>query len=188
MTDPFAILGISKTASTTEARVAYRRLAMRHHPDLNPGDVGAADRFKKVLRAYRAIASGSARRAPADRPTPAGPRPDRYACGGCGDSFPFPERCPRCDVILCDRTAGPAVAVESRLVRELILRLESRPQAPETPWEERLPVPGLLVGSCLLAAAFVWQVGPVGPALLFIGFAAYVLAMEMHRRAMLSFA
>jgi hypothetical protein len=187
-TDPFAILGISKTASVTEARVAYRRLAIRHHPDLNPGDVGAAERFKRVLRAYRAIASGAVRRAPAEQPMPAGPRPDRYACAGCGDSFPFPERCPRCDVILCDRSAGPPVMAVDPLVTELIRRLESRPSAPETAWEDRLPVPGLLVASCLLAAAFVWQVGPIGPALLFVGFAAYVLGMEMHRRAMLSFA
>ena len=44
-------------------------------------------------------------------------------------------------------------------------------------------VPGYIVAGCSGAALFVWTVGPVGPALLFAGFAAYVAGVELHRRA-----
>ena len=50
--DPYAVLGVSKDASQEEIRKAYRRLAKDLHPDLNPGDAGAADRFKEVSAAY----------------------------------------------------------------------------------------------------------------------------------------
>ena len=53
--DPFTTLGISYDATLVEARQAYRRLALAHHPDLNPGDPTAPERFKAVLRAYRAL-------------------------------------------------------------------------------------------------------------------------------------
>jgi hypothetical protein len=184
--DPYAVLGIPPSATVRQARAAFRRLALRHHPDRNPGDARAHERFKKVLRAYRAVLMGVGRRgADATRTAPAGPRPDRYACGRCGDSFPFPEECPRCGVALFDRTGGPTPSDEDPQVRELIERLEARPERPSD-WEERLPVPAMLVAGCLSAAAFVWQVGPVGVALLFVGFAAYVTGIELHRRANLA--
>ena len=50
--DPYAVLGVSKDASQEEIRKAYRRLAKDLHPDLNPGDAEAADRFKEVSAAY----------------------------------------------------------------------------------------------------------------------------------------
>lgn len=184
--DPYAVLRIPPTATVAQARLAFRGLALKHHPDRNPGDARAHDRFKAILRAYRAVLSRAARAQAGHRETtPAGPRPDRYACARCGDSFPFPETCPRCGVHLCDRVAGPPVDVEEPAVRRLIEVLESRPE-PTADWEERLPVPAMLVAGCLMMAAFAWQIGPIGPALLFIGFATYVTALEMHRRASLA--
>ncbi|MCL4850192.1 MAG: molecular chaperone DnaJ [Bryobacteraceae bacterium] len=50
--DYYKVLGIGRSASEEEIRKAYRRLARKHHPDLNPGDKAAEDRFKKVQEAY----------------------------------------------------------------------------------------------------------------------------------------
>lgn len=50
--DPYAILGVAKSASETEISKAYRELAKKLHPDLNPGDKSAEERFKKVSGAY----------------------------------------------------------------------------------------------------------------------------------------
>jgi len=52
MTDPYATLGTSKTASADEIKKAYRKLAKQHHPDLNPDNAAAASRFKEISAAY----------------------------------------------------------------------------------------------------------------------------------------
>lgn len=50
--DPYEVLGVKKTASEVEIRSAYRALAKKHHPDLNPGDAKAEAAFKDVQAAY----------------------------------------------------------------------------------------------------------------------------------------
>ena len=52
MTDPYQILGVTRTATAEEIRKAYLRLAKKNHPDLNPGDKGAEARFKEIASAY----------------------------------------------------------------------------------------------------------------------------------------
>ena len=52
MTDPYEVLGVSKTASADDIQKAYRRLAKKLHPDLNPGDKSAEEKFKEASAAY----------------------------------------------------------------------------------------------------------------------------------------
>jgi molecular chaperone DnaJ len=50
--DYYETLGVDRKATADAIRKAYRRLARKHHPDVNPGDKGAEDRFKKITEAY----------------------------------------------------------------------------------------------------------------------------------------
>lgn len=62
MGDPYAILGVAKTATADEIRRAYRRLAKKHHPDLNPGDAAAEARFKDISAAHDLLSDTEKRR------------------------------------------------------------------------------------------------------------------------------
>ncbi len=64
--DPYKILGVPRTATAGQIRDAYRKLARKLHPDLNPGDKGAEERFKKVSAAYDLLGD-PAKRARFDR-------------------------------------------------------------------------------------------------------------------------
>lgn len=50
--DYYAILGVPRDAAAPEIKKAYRRLARRNHPDVNPGDKSAEERFKRIQEAY----------------------------------------------------------------------------------------------------------------------------------------
>lgn len=50
--DFYEVLGVSKTASEAEIKKAYRKLAKKYHPDSNPNDAVAAERFKEINEAY----------------------------------------------------------------------------------------------------------------------------------------
>ena len=50
--DYYETLGVRRGAKPDDIRKAYRRLARKYHPDLNPGDKTAEDRFKKIQEAY----------------------------------------------------------------------------------------------------------------------------------------
>ncbi|MGC8876825.1 DnaJ C-terminal domain-containing protein [Thermus sp.] len=66
MKDYYAILGVSREATQEEIKRAYRRLALQYHPDKNPGDKGAEERFKEINEAY-AVLSDPEKRAQYDR-------------------------------------------------------------------------------------------------------------------------
>ena len=59
----YDILGVSSDASSIEIKRAYRRLAMECHPDHNPGDLDAEERFKRLSRAYETLSDPQHRRA-----------------------------------------------------------------------------------------------------------------------------
>ncbi|MCC5996265.1 MAG: DnaJ domain-containing protein [Oceanicaulis sp.] len=61
MRDPYAILGVDKSASAEEIRRAYRKLAKELHPDARPDDAKAEDRFKEVTRAFKLLSTPEAR-------------------------------------------------------------------------------------------------------------------------------
>ena len=100
--DFYAVLGVSSSASQDEIKKTYRRLAAKHHPDKNPNDVKAADRFKEISEAYTVLGDPAKRkqydemrrlgaftgfggaRSGASRPSGAGSRPGPGAGPGAG--------------------------------------------------------------------------------------------------------
>ena len=64
--DYYEVLGVSRSASEQEIKSAYRKLALQHHPDRNPGNKEAEERFKEAAEAY-SILSDSQKRAQYDR-------------------------------------------------------------------------------------------------------------------------
>ena len=62
MADPYKTLGVEKTATEEDIRKTYKKLAKKHHPDLNPGDKEAEERFKDISAAYALLKSRKAPR------------------------------------------------------------------------------------------------------------------------------
>jgi molecular chaperone DnaJ len=89
--DFYEVLGVPRHADADAVKSAYRKAAMKSHPDRNPGDAGAAERFKEIAEAYQVL-SDPGKRAAYDRyghdglqqgPGPGGP--------GGGEGFVSPE-------------------------------------------------------------------------------------------------
>jgi molecular chaperone DnaJ len=59
--DFYEVLGVSRDAKADEIRKSYRKLARKHHPDLNPGDKASEERFKKVQEAYDVLSDSKKR-------------------------------------------------------------------------------------------------------------------------------
>lgn len=55
--DYYEVLGVSKTATADEMKKAYRKLALKYHPDKNPGDKEAEEKFKEAAEAYDVLSN-----------------------------------------------------------------------------------------------------------------------------------
>ena len=60
--DYYSVLGVAKTATEKEIKQAYRKLARKHHPDVNPGDKSAEAKFKEINEAYEVLGDPDKRR------------------------------------------------------------------------------------------------------------------------------
>ncbi len=84
--DYYEALGVPKTASVTEIRSAYRKLAAKYHPDVNPGDHTAEDKFKEINEANEILSSPEKRQV-YDQYGHDGPAQGFGGEGGFGDIF-----------------------------------------------------------------------------------------------------
>ena len=78
--DYYKILGVPKTADAKAIKQAYRKLARKYHPDQNPGNASAADRFKEINEANEVLSDPEKRQ----RYDTLGPDWARYAEAGAG--------------------------------------------------------------------------------------------------------
>ncbi|MBP7388993.1 MAG: molecular chaperone DnaJ [Chitinophagales bacterium] len=83
--DYYEILGVAKTASAEEIKKAYRKVALKHHPDRNQGDKGAEEKFKEAAEAYEVL-SDAQKKARYDQYGHAGVDPNQGYGGGGGYS------------------------------------------------------------------------------------------------------
>ncbi len=59
--DYYELLGVSRKASAKEIRTAFRKLARKYHPDLNPGDKSSEEKFKQLQEAYDVLSDSKKR-------------------------------------------------------------------------------------------------------------------------------
>src|ERR1700691_1142120 len=92
--DYYKTLGVSREADADEIRKSYRRLARKHHPDLNPGDKTSEEKFKKVQEAYDVLSDEKKRKVydqygfySDNLPPNAGPQPGGEGMGFEGFDF-----------------------------------------------------------------------------------------------------
>lgn len=145
MADLYQVLEVSQGASAEEIKRSFRRLAREHHPDANPDDPGAEERFREVARAYEVLSDPERRRRydlfgddGGNGATSSGGDPFGAGLGDLFDAFfggsPFAGGGGR-----GDRRAGPPRGADVEVVIDL--DLEDVVFGTETEVTVRLPVP-----------------------------------------------
>ncbi len=127
MRDPYEVLGVARGATDDELKAAFRKLAARHHPDRNPDDPGAQERFKEINAAYQLL-SDPQKRAAFDRfgAAGAGGFPGGFPGGGVPFDFQnFTDALPN-DGLFGDllEKLGLKTGDRGDLQRELVVTLE----------------------------------------------------------------
>lgn len=89
MSDLYGVLGVSKSATETEIKSAFRKMARRYHPDLNKNDQAAADKFKEVSLAYEILGDKEKRKKYDAGEIDASGKPTGFGAGGFGGENPF---------------------------------------------------------------------------------------------------
>jgi len=88
--DYYEVLGVQRNASETELKKAYRRAAQKHHPDRNPDDAAALEKFKECKEAYEVL-SDPRKRAAYDQFGHAGVDPSRGGAGAAAGAASFSD-------------------------------------------------------------------------------------------------
>jgi curved DNA-binding protein CbpA len=140
--DYYSLLGIKRGATAEEIKRAYRKAVFRYHPDRNPGDGEAAEKFKQVLEGYE-ILSDKRKRSAYDEVTssadgeteveeePARDTSEKKSADDSGNSFRFtqdfkhkiePEpKCPSCSVVGTDHIVSRKGGASSSRGKQFVL-------------------------------------------------------------------
>lgn len=91
--DYYSVLGVPKGATDKEIARAYKKLAKQYHPDANPGNKDAEERFKEISAAYEVLGDAEARKEYDEvrRMVAAGVGPGGFGAGGAGRTFTFTD-------------------------------------------------------------------------------------------------
>ena len=95
--DYYELLGVPRKASTKDIRAAFRKLARKYHPDLNPGDKSAEEKFKQLQEAYDVLSDSKKRQMYdqygfySDNIPPGGPGAGGLAAGPASAAGPGPD-------------------------------------------------------------------------------------------------
>jgi hypothetical protein len=194
--DAFEVLGVSPDATERDVRAAFRKRALREHPDRLPDDPHASEKFKALVRAYEdalALSRGeiprSRRRAETRRKGDGPPPPpirERFACPACDDTFPVNDLCPRCELGLTDtwQTMERPEAPHDPRIDALIASLELGPRwsMPELPIPESAR-PWIASVGFLAFGMLTTEVGLVPLGAMLASFGLFIAAVEVHDRA-----
>lgn len=175
------LLGVSDNASKSEIRNAFRRVASRLHPDVN-SDPRAPKAFASAVAAYRALMG----RAPASVANAARSRPQAvpadFVCPACHDGYTQEGECPRCEVEVHARAAGPIPAPpRDRNVEAMIESLETPVAAPWISIHPAARVP-LMAAALVLCGLTQAGLGLWFLAIMSVGFGAFAMLSETHDR------